>query len=222
MLLGVGAMVAASRSGSASAGNAGMAALIGAAGDRSGLAACLSARAGGAGRPRRREVPHRHRPVGQGHVRDLQAPRRPDPVRGARRRSLHAVASDAGGARRARSKAWPRQSPYWDKKDPPALQPRHDLTRAKLSGFLDPPRRRRAPLSDQRQQPAGALCARHRDLPLRRSARRARADRRADPGAAEQSLFPRAQGPGAARSRQAPPRRSRRCAARCSSRRTRR
>ena len=28
-------------------------------------------------------------------------------------------------------------SPYWDKKDPPQLQLRHDLMRAKLSGFLD-------------------------------------------------------------------------------------
>ena len=29
-----------------------------------------------------------------------------------------------------------RQSPYWDNKDPPALQARHDLMRAKLFGFL--------------------------------------------------------------------------------------
>jgi predicted Zn-dependent protease len=28
-------------------------------------------------------------------------------------------------------------SPYWDKKDPPELQLRHDLMRAKLAGFLD-------------------------------------------------------------------------------------
>src|ERR1700675_2658565 len=28
-------------------------------------------------------------------------------------------------------------SPYWSKKDPPELQLRHDLMRAKLSGFLD-------------------------------------------------------------------------------------
>jgi len=30
-------------------------------------------------------------------------------------------------------------SPYWDKKDDPALQLRHDLMRAKISGFLDRP-----------------------------------------------------------------------------------
>jgi predicted Zn-dependent protease len=32
-----------------------------------------------------------------------------------------------------------RSSPYWDKKDDPALQLRHDLMRAKISGFLDRP-----------------------------------------------------------------------------------
>src|SRR5438045_4660882 len=30
-------------------------------------------------------------------------------------------------------------SPYWDKKDSPELQLRHDLMRAKLSGFIDRP-----------------------------------------------------------------------------------
>jgi predicted Zn-dependent protease len=41
-------------------------------------------------------------------------------------------------------------SPYWDKKDPPELQLRHDLMRAKLSGFLERPDTvaRRYPLSD--------------------------------------------------------------------------
>jgi predicted Zn-dependent protease len=41
-------------------------------------------------------------------------------------------------------------SPYWDKKDPPALQARHDLMRAKLYGFIDRPDAvaRRYPLSD--------------------------------------------------------------------------
>jgi predicted Zn-dependent protease len=32
-----------------------------------------------------------------------------------------------------------RTSPYWDKTDPPELQLRHDMMRAKLSGFLDRP-----------------------------------------------------------------------------------
>ncbi len=32
-----------------------------------------------------------------------------------------------------------RSSPYWDKKDSPALQLRHDLMRAKIAGFMDRP-----------------------------------------------------------------------------------
>jgi predicted Zn-dependent protease len=32
-----------------------------------------------------------------------------------------------------------RANPYWDKKDPPELQQRHDLVRAKLFGYLDRP-----------------------------------------------------------------------------------
>jgi predicted Zn-dependent protease len=44
-----------------------------------------------------------------------------------------------------------KQSPYWDAKDPPQLQLRHDLMRAKLSGFLEAPGTvlRRYPLSNQ-------------------------------------------------------------------------
>ena len=43
-----------------------------------------------------------------------------------------------------------RTSPYWDKKDPPELQARHDMMRAKLSGFMEAPQTvaRRYPLSD--------------------------------------------------------------------------
>jgi predicted Zn-dependent protease len=43
-----------------------------------------------------------------------------------------------------------RSSPHWDKKDPPALQQRHDMMRAKLYGFLDrlDAVGRRYPLSD--------------------------------------------------------------------------
>jgi len=32
-----------------------------------------------------------------------------------------------------------RENPYWDKKDPPELQLRHDMMRAKLHGFMDRP-----------------------------------------------------------------------------------
>jgi len=43
-----------------------------------------------------------------------------------------------------------KSSPYWDHKDSPALQARHDLMRAKLYGFLERPEgvARRYPLSD--------------------------------------------------------------------------
>lgn len=43
------------------------------------------------------------------------------------------------------------KTPFWDKKDSPELQLRHDMVRAKLHGFLDQPGvvARRYPLSDQ-------------------------------------------------------------------------
>ncbi|MBX6426309.1 MAG: M48 family metallopeptidase [Variibacter sp.] len=60
-------------------------------------------------------------------------------------------------------------SPYWNKADPPQLQLRHDLMRAKLSGFLDRPDAiaRRYPLSDNSlpARYARAISAyRHADL----------------------------------------------------------
>jgi predicted Zn-dependent protease len=60
-------------------------------------------------------------------------------------------------------------SPYWNVKDPPALQLRHDLMRAKLSGFLEAPGTvlRRYPLSNQSlpARYARAISAyRHSDL----------------------------------------------------------
>ncbi len=60
-------------------------------------------------------------------------------------------------------------SPYWDRKDPPELQMRHDLMRAKLAGFLERPDSvlRRYPMSD-RSLPARYARAiatyRHADL----------------------------------------------------------
>jgi predicted Zn-dependent protease len=49
--------------------------------------------------------------------------------------------------------AMARQSPYWDRKDSPELQLRHDMIRAKLSGFLEKPDTvaRRYPLGDHSQ-----------------------------------------------------------------------
>ena len=95
-----------------------------------------------------------------------------------------------------------RSSPNWDKKDSPELQLRHDLMRAKLYGFMErgDAVARRYPINDQSL--AAQVRARDRDLSAFRPARRHRPDRCADRGPAEQSVFPRAQGPGAARRRQ--------------------
>ncbi|MBV9955123.1 MAG: M48 family metallopeptidase [Pseudolabrys sp.] len=62
-----------------------------------------------------------------------------------------------------------KQSPYWDKKDSPELQMRHDLMRAKLAGFLDRGETvaRRYPANDQGlpARYARAIAAyRHTDL----------------------------------------------------------
>jgi predicted Zn-dependent protease len=53
--------------------------------------------------------------------------------------------------RAATLEALAKASPYWNVKDPPALQLRHDLMRAKLSGYLEAPGTvlRRYPLSNQ-------------------------------------------------------------------------
>jgi predicted Zn-dependent protease len=62
-----------------------------------------------------------------------------------------------------------RSSPYWDKKDPPELQLRHDMMRAKLYGFLERPDAifRRYPQSDSGlpARYARAIASyRHRDV----------------------------------------------------------
>ncbi len=133
------------------------------------LAAVLPARAGGAGRPRRREVPRRHRPIGQGHVRHLQAPVRSDPVRRAQRRSLHAVASDAGGTRRGARN--PRQEqPELGQEGPAgaAAAPRHDARQARPASSIAATRWRAATRSSDTSLPARYARAiatyRHADL----------------------------------------------------------
>ncbi len=106
-----------------------------------------------------------------------------------------------------------RTNPYWDKKDPPELQQRHNLTRAKLFGYLDRPDTlyRRYPLSDT--QSASALRAGGLDLSTFELGQRHCPDRFADPVAAQQSVFLRAQGAGARRFRSRP--RGRGAAAAC-------
>ena len=89
---------------------------------------------------------------------------------GALHRSLSCRSHPMPSERVAALEGLAKASPYWDKKDPPALQARHDLMRAKLYGFIERPDAvaRRYPL--ERHQPAGALCARHLRLSLLRSA----------------------------------------------------
>ena len=82
-----------------------------------------------------------------------------------------------------------RSSPYWDKKDDPALQLRHDMVRAKISAFMERQDTvyRRYPLSNDSlpARYARAIATyRHGDL---RSAHCP--DRRADPAAARQPVF---------------------------------
>ena len=93
------------------------------------------------------------------------------------------------------------KTPYWDKKDPPELQFRHDMMRAKLYGFTERSDAvmRRYPSSDTSMPAryARAISA-YRFGDLRAALA---ADRQSDRGDAELSLFLRAQGSGAARKR---------------------
>src|SRR5204863_7619383 len=64
--------------------------------------------------------------------------------------SIYPQSHPLPGERVAALEGMARASPYWDTKDPPALQARHDLMRAKLYGFLERPDTlaRRYPMSD--------------------------------------------------------------------------
>src|SRR5438093_9659656 len=149
LLLGAGALVAASRSGSANMGQAGMAALQAPqamiqssllayvrtqedAADRAGVKFLTATGQSAKGmhdsfKRLADQVLYQSRyidPYMQSH-----------PMPAERVRALEALAS---------------ASPYWGKKDAPALQARHDLMRAKLFGFMDRPDAvaRRYPLGD--------------------------------------------------------------------------
>jgi Zn-dependent protease with chaperone function len=96
-----------------------------------------------------------------------------------------------------------KHSPHYETKDPPALQARHDMVRAKLYGFVARPETvmRRYPARD-----TSAPARYARAIVAYRSGRSAEAlpDRRLDPEPAGQPLFPGVQGPGPARSRPRP------------------
>ena len=100
MLAGVGAMVAGARSGSS--GNIGASGNHGAAIGDPALAARLCPHPGRPGRPRRREVPHRHPSIGPRHARTVQAFGQRVAVQCALCRSLSAVPPAC------RPSAWPR------------------------------------------------------------------------------------------------------------------
>jgi predicted Zn-dependent protease len=137
MILGAGAMIAASRSGSANAGQAGIAALSAPqAVIQSSLLAYLRTQEDAADRAGVKYL----NATGQSakgmyetfkRLADqvLYQTRYIDPYM-----QSHPMPSDRVRALEGFAKA----SPHWDKKDSPALQLRHDLMRAKLFGFLDP------------------------------------------------------------------------------------
>jgi predicted Zn-dependent protease len=149
LLIGAGAMVAASRSGSASAGNAGMAALSAPQQiAQNSLLAYVRSQEDAADRAGVRFLNATGQsPKGMSDTfkrladQILYASQGVDPY----------MQSHPMPAERVRAlEGMARQSPHWDKKDPPALQSRHELARAKLYGFLDPRDGvgRRYPISD--------------------------------------------------------------------------
>ena len=149
MLLGVGAMIAASRSGNTDLGQAGMAAIQGPqAAIQNSLFAYIRAQEDQADRAAVRFL----NATGQSskgmsetfkRLADqvLYQTRYMDPYMQSHPLPSERVAALEGLAR---------SSPHWDKKDPAALQARHELMRAKLYGFIDRPDAvaRRYPLSD--------------------------------------------------------------------------
>jgi predicted Zn-dependent protease len=149
LVLGAGAMVAASRSGSGSAGNAGVAALTAPqAIAQNSLLAYVRSQEDAADRAGVRFL----NATGQSSKgmsdtfkrladQTLYQTRGIDPYMQSHPLPIERVRALEGLAR---------QSPHWDKQDSPALQARHDLARAKLYGFLDPRDgvSRRYPISD--------------------------------------------------------------------------
>ena len=124
----------------------------------------------------------------------------------------HPVAADRLNQLREKVAA----SPYADQKDPPELQLRHDMMRAKLDGHMLPVPAGVQPLPREQQQPAGALRARDRPQLLGQLRAGAARDRRADSRQAGQPLLLGAQGRAAAQGRAVRRCDRRRCARRSS------
>ena len=172
-----------------SMGQAGAAAIAGAAGGDPELAALpISARRRTQADRAGVQVPHRHRPVGRrACTTTFKRLRRSDRSIRPRYVDPYMQSHPLPAERVARARAnWRRSSPYWDKKDPPdaAAAARPDARQAlRLHRAAATRCARRYPAD--RHQPAGALCARHCGLSLRRPAHGASAQIDApDPGAA--------------------------------------
>jgi predicted Zn-dependent protease len=149
LLVGLGAMVAASRSGNASAGQAGVAALSAPqAMIQNSLLAYVRAQEDSADRAGVRFLTA----SGQSARGMYQTFKRlADQLLYSTRYIDPYMQSHPMPAERVRAlEELAKSSPYWDKPDPPALQLRHDLMRAKLFAFIDRPDAvaRRYPLGD--------------------------------------------------------------------------
>src|SRR5258705_628297 len=149
MLLGVGAMVAAGRSGSQDLGQAGSAAIAGpAAAIQNSMIGYLRAQEEQADRAGVKFLTATGQSA-QGMYDTFK--RLADQVLyQVRYMSPYLQTHPLPSERVAALEGLAKSSPYWDHKDQPALQARHDLMRAKLYGFLERPEgvARRYPLSD--------------------------------------------------------------------------
>ncbi|MBV8418405.1 MAG: M48 family metalloprotease, partial [Hyphomicrobiales bacterium] len=149
MLLGVGAMVAASRSGSQDLGQAGSAAIAGpAAAIQNSMIGYLRAQEEQADRAGVKFLTA----TGQSAKGMYDTFKRlaDQVLYQVRYMSPYLQTHPLPSERVAALEGLAKSSPYWDHKDPPALQARHDLMRAKLYGFLERPEgvARHYPLSD--------------------------------------------------------------------------
>jgi predicted Zn-dependent protease len=149
MILGVGAMVAAGRSGNANMTQAGAAAIAGpTAAIQNTLFAYLRAQEDQADRAAVRFLTA----TGQSAKGMYETFKRlaDQTLYQARYINPYMESHPLPSERIAALEGMAKASPYWDHKDPPALQARHDLMRAKLYGFLERPETvaRRYPQSD--------------------------------------------------------------------------
>ncbi|MGD9768755.1 MAG: M48 family metalloprotease [Pseudolabrys sp.] len=138
MILGVGAMIAGARSGSSGMSNAGAALMQGPqAAIQNSLFAYIRAQEDQADRAAVKFLTATGQsPKGMAETFKRLADQTMFQTRGANPyMQSHPLPSE----RVAALQGMARQSPYWDKKDSPALQARHDLARAKLHGFMDRP-----------------------------------------------------------------------------------